>query len=258
MKSPLLAGLTLLALLAGIAAATPLACPAGPLAATGPALSPPGPGHWLGTDDLGRSVACLTAHGLRASLAVGLGVLALATSLGLAIGLAAGHLGGLPDAILSRLIALFQVVPRFLLALLAVALFGPSLPLIILVLGATSWTLVARLARAEAMTLTARPFTRAALALGCPPHRILIRHILPNALPPVRAALPVIAGGAVLAEAGLGFIGLGAAEAVSLGRLVAEAWPLIALAPWAGLAPVAALMLLVLAFLATAGGSRHG
>lgn len=249
-------GLALLAGLALAAGLAPAACPGGPLAAVAPALTAPQPGLWLGSDDLGRSVGCLTAHGLRASLAVAFGTLALALALGLAVGLVAGRAGGATDAALMRLTAGFQVVPRFFLALLAVALFGASLPLIVLVLGATSWTLVARLARAEAMALTARPFVLAAEALGAPPGRVLLRHILPNALPPVRAVTPVIAGGAVMAEAGLGFLGLGAPGTVSLGRLVAEAYPFAALAPWMSLAPIAALVALMLALMAAAGALR--
>ncbi|MCC6007614.1 MAG: ABC transporter permease, partial [Rhodobacteraceae bacterium] len=213
------AGLAVLALLALAALAAPLACTGGPLAAVAPPLMPPAPGPdpalWLGSDDLGRSVACMTAFGLRASSVVATGTLAIALVVGLGTGLAAGAAGGFWDAVLSRLIAAFQVIPRFLLALVVVALFGPSLMLLVLVLGATSWTLVARIARAEAMSLGRRPFVLAAHALGAGPGRIILRHILPNALPPVRSALPLVAGGAIAAEAGLGFLGLGAPEATS-------------------------------------------
>lgn len=255
-----LAGLALLGVLALVAMAGPAACPAGALEAVGPPLAPPATGRgaalWLGTDDLGRSVACLVAHGLRASAGVGIGAGGLAMALGLALGLAAGARGGAWDAGLSLLIAGFQVLPRFLLALVVVALFGPSAVLMVLVLGLTSWTLPARIARAEAMRLARLPFVQAARALGAGPGRILWRHVLPNALPPLRGSLPVVAGGAVAAEAGLGFLGLGAPETVSLGRLVAEAYPFWSLAPWMSLAPIAALSALVLGIAAASGAMR--
>ena len=241
----LLGGLVLLAVL------SPLLCPGGPLVRVGPSFSAPDfgpdPRLWLGIDDMGRSVLCQCGFGLRASTLVGLGTLAVALGVGLGVGIVAGVSGGWVDRMLAQVVGLFQVVPRFFLALVVVALFGASLPLIVLVLGATSWTLVARMARAEAASIAGRPFVRAAVALGCGRGAILWRHVLPNALPPVRAAGPVIAGGAVLAEAGLGFLGLGAPNAVSLGRLVADAYPFLQIAPWISLAPIATLALLVLA-----------
>jgi peptide/nickel transport system permease protein len=245
-----LAAVAVLAGLAALALAAPVLCPGGPLARVGAPLMGPGAGAfalWLGTDDLGRGTACQIAFGLRSSAAVALGTLGIALGAGVAIGLAAGYGGGLLDAVLSRVVAAFQVLPRFFLAVLVAALFGPSLPLLILVLGATSWTTVARLARAETLSIRRRPYVMAAEALGCAPAAVLWRHVLPNALPPVIAAVPVIVGAAVLAEAALGFIGLGDGSATSLGRLIADAYPFFALAPWMSLAPVAALAALVLA-----------
>lgn len=251
-----LAAVAVLAVLALLALTAPDLCPGGALARVGPPLAPPAPGpfpRWLGTDDLGRGTACQIAFGLRASAAVGLGTLGLALGLGVGIGLVAGHGGGLADAALSRLIAAFQVLPRFFLAVLVAALFGPSLPMLVLVLGATSWTTVARLIRAETLSIGRRPYVMAAEALGCTPITVLRRHVLPNALPPVIAAVPVIVGAAVLAEAALGFIGLGDGSATSLGRLIADAYPFFALAPWMSLAPVTALAAMVLAVQAAVG-----
>lgn len=242
-------GLSVLAALAMLAAASPLICPGGPFARVATPLLAPGAGTfalWLGTDDLGRGVACQVAYGLQASYAVGLGTLALAVGIGVPIGLAAGYLGNPVDAMLVRVVAGFQVVPRFFLAVFASALFGPSLVLLMLVLGLTAWPLIARLVRTETQSLSRRPFVMAAEALGCSAAAVLWRHILPNALPPVRAAIPVVVGGAILAEAALGFIGLGDARMISLGRLIAEAYPFFMLAPWMSIVPACALIALVL------------
>lgn len=242
-------GLCVLASLAMLAATSPLLCPGGPFSRIATPLLPPIPGgfaQWLGTDDLGRGVACQVAYGLQASYAVGAGTLALALGIGVPVGLAAGYLGNPVDGMLVRVAAGFQVVPRFFLAVFASALFGPSLVLLMLVLGLTSWPLITRLVRTETQSLSRRPFVMAAEALGCSVAALLWRHILPHALPPVRAAIPVVVGGAILAEAALGFIGLGDARMVSLGRLIAEAYPFFMLAPWMSVGPACALIVLVL------------
>ena len=247
MRGSQMLALAVLASLALLALLVPVACPDGPFARAAAPLTPPGEATWLGTDDLGRSVGCQIGYGLRASLMIALGTLAITLVLGVGIGLLAGYFGGLVDAALARLIAAFQVVPRFFLAIVAAAFFGPSQTVLIVVLGLTSWPLVARIVRAETFSIRARPFVMAATALGCSTPAILRRHILPAALPPVRAASAVIIGAAVLAEAALGFIGLGDSRSASLGRLIAEAYPFFALAPWMSLAPVTVLAALILA-----------
>lgn len=241
--------LSLVILLGLVAAAVlaPAVCSEGPFGRVGEALMPPQAAFFLGTDDLGRSVACLTAFGLGASLAVSIGVLVLSLGIGIVLGLVSGYHGGLTDVVLSRVTAMFQVVPRFFLAIMVVALFGSSLMAIIIVLGVTSWPLIARLVRAETLSLRHQSFVLASRAMGCPDRVILVSHILPNAIPPVRASVAVVVGGAVLAEAALGFIGLSDGNSVSLGRLMAEAYPFFTMAPWMSLAPVTALVAFVVA-----------
>jgi len=246
-------GVIVLAAMSLAAGLAPWICPDGPLMRHGGALVAPGAEFWLGTDNLGRSVACLTLHGLRASLVVAGGVMGISLMIGLLVGLMSGLAPNRTDAALMRITAAFQVVPRFFLAILVAALFGPSLAGLILVLAATSWPLIARLIRAETLALREGQFVLAARALGCSPTAILWRHILANAIPPVRANLAALTAGAVAAEAALGFVGLGDGKVVSLGRLIADAYQLMSVAPWVSLVPVATLVAMVLALQAAIG-----
>ncbi|MGE4334924.1 MAG: ABC transporter permease [Pigmentiphaga sp.] len=228
------------------------------MARHGSALSPPGAEFWLGTDNLGRSVACLSFYGLRASLIVAGSVMGISLLLGLLVGLVTGLAPTRIDAALMQLTAAFQVVPRFFLAIVVAALFGPSLVGLILVLAATSWPLIARLIRAETLTLREGQFVLAARALGCSPMAILWRHILANAIPPVRASLAALTAGAVAAEAALGFVGLGDGKVISLGRLIADAYQFLFVAPWVSTVPVAVLVATVLALQASIGARGPG
>lgn len=236
----LLAGLGLVALLAP------------DMSAYGPferraALQPPSGLHPFGTDDLGRDVYSRVLHGARTSLLVGLGVGALSLLLGLAVGGPAGHRGGLADDLLMRLTEVVQVVPVFFLALLVIALFGPGLDRLVLVLGLTYWPITARLLRAQLFSLQGRDFVTAARMLGEPEAVLFLRHLLPNALPPVIVHASYVAGSAILVEAGLSFLGLGDPQAVSLGTMLQGAQGLLRVAPWTSLFPGLAVVLAVTA-----------
>lgn len=219
-------------------------------------LAPPGAGHWLGTDDLGRDVLGLLGRGAVTSLLVGAGGAGLALGLGLPLGLAAGLGGRWLDDGLTRLAELAALVPGVLLALVLAAFIGPSLPGLILVLGITAWSLPFRLARAQAMALRQAPHVRAAEALGAGFFRVLFRHVLPGAAPPVLVCAGVLFGAAVLAEAALAFVGLGDPARASWGRQVAEGLPLLSIAWWLVAAPAAALVTTAVAVGLLAGGSR--
>ncbi len=195
--------------------------------AGGVPLAPPGPGHWLGTDDLGRDALGLLGRGAVTSLLAGAGGAGLALGLGLPLGLAAGLGGRWLDDGLTRLAELAALVPGVLLALLLAASIRPSLPGLILVLGITAWALPFRLARAQAMALREAPHVRAAEALGAGFCRVLFRRVLPGAAPPVLACAGVLFGAAALA-----FVGLGDPARASWGRQVAEGLPLLAIAWW--------------------------
>jgi peptide/nickel transport system permease protein len=220
--------------------------PVDPFASVGSPLSPPSRAHALGTDDLGRDVLAGIVHGARTSLVVVLSVTALASVIGVAIGAVAGYRAGGTDDVLMRLTELVQVVPRFFLAVLVIALFGPGLDRLVLVLGLTSWPGIARVVRAETLSLARREFVEAAHALGAPALRVLTRHVLPNALPAAVVVVSVNAGVVILMEAGLGFIGLGDPHAISWGYLASNAQRFLRVAWWMALFPGAAIALAVL------------
>jgi peptide/nickel transport system permease protein len=244
-----LAGIGLLAGIVLIAATASISCPGGPLARMGPALSPPSPQLLGGADDIGRSVLCMTTYGLRTSLIIGSGSGALALALGILIGAFAGVVGGWPDILLMRLTEVIQTMPRLFLAILAAALFELKIAGLILVLGLTSWGVLARVVRAEAISLSAREFVLAARALGVTSTRIVLRHGLPNLYRPFLATAGPTIAGAILAEAALAYVGLGDQDAVSLGRMIADAYSFLGIAWWMSVVPMAALVLVTLSFL---------
>lgn len=238
----LVAGLAVVALLA------PVLAPADPYAISGPSLAPPGGAHLLGTDALGRDLLSGLLFGARASLFVAVGVAALVLVVGGTVGAFSAWLGGWWDDVLMRLTEFFQALPRFFLAILAIAVFGPGLQLLILVLGLTSWTMLARVVRAEVLSLKQREFVDAARALGASSARIVLRELLPNALPPALALLGLIMGRVLLVEASLGFLGLGDPNTVSWGLIAGSAQPYLRLAWWLPFFPGLAILLAVLGF----------
>ena len=148
-----------------------------------------------------------------------------------------------------RLTEVMLSIPRLFLAILAAALFEPNVTGLVLVLGTTSWGMLARVARAEAMALCAREFVLAARALGLTTPRLIVRHILPNVLSPLLATGGSIVAGTILAEAALSYVGLGDPGTVSLGRSIANAYPFIELAWWMSAAPITALIIVTLTFM---------
>lgn len=207
--------------------------PYGPLqtvATTGELRDEPPPwapdaAHWLGTDELGRDVAARLVHGARVSLFVALLTMLIAVGVGVIIGGVSGYLGGAVDAVLSRVLEVMQTFPLvfFLIALMAV-LRTQSLWPLVLALGLTRWTEVARLVRAEVLTLKTREFVLAARALGASPARIIGRHLLPNAMGPVVVVATFGVGSAILLETALSFLGIGVAPpTASWGELLTEA-----------------------------------
>jgi len=181
--------------------------------------------HWLGTDELGRDVAARLIHGARVSLLVGLLTMLIALGVGLLVGGVSGYAGGLTDVVLSRVLEVMQTFPLvfFLIALLSVLRTQSLWPLVI-ALGLTRWTEVARLVRAEVLSLESREFVLAARALGASPARIILRHLLPNALGPVLVVATFGVGSAILLETALSFLGIGLAPpTASWGELLTQA-----------------------------------
>jgi peptide/nickel transport system permease protein len=181
--------------------------------------------HWLGTDELGRDVAARLVHGARVSLGVALFTVLISVLVGLLVGGCAGYLGGATDAVLSRVTEVMTTFPLvfFLLALLALVRTQSLVPLV-LALGLTRWTDVARLVRAEVLSLKGRDFVLAARAMGASTPQVLWRHLLPNTLGPVIVTATFALGSAILLESALSFLGVGVAPpTASWGELLTEA-----------------------------------
>jgi peptide/nickel transport system permease protein len=229
-----------------VAALAPAIVPADPFASVAAPLSAPGRGQLFGTDDLGRDVLAGVVHGARTSLLVVAAVTALSTLIGVGVGAAAGSRPGAVDDLLMRATELVQVMPRFFLAVIVIALFGPGLDRLALVLGLTSWPGLARVVRAETLSIGRREFVEAARALGAASPRILLRHVLPHALPAATVVISLNAAGVILLEAGLGFIGLGDPKAMSWGYLANNAQRFLRVAWWMAAFPGAAIALAVL------------
>lgn len=242
------AGLAVVAIFVVLALLAPVLAPRDPGSLGPVAFVRPGATSPMGTDDLGRDILSRFLHGARVSLAVGTLAAAIAALLGIGIGGVAGYVGGMLDDVLMRLAEFFQVVPRFFLALVMVALFGPRLWIIIFVIGILSWPPVARLARAQVLSVRTREFVDAARALGAPPGTILGKHILPNAVAPLVVVSTLEIATAILLEAGLSFLGLGDPAVPSWGYMLNTAQKFLRTAWWLALFPGLGIFLTVLSF----------
>jgi len=218
-------------------------------AAAGEMVGEPSPRFYLaGTDSLGRDLAIRLLFAARRSLAVALVAVALALLLGVAIGSAAGIAGGWGDAILMRGVDVVMSIPRLLLYLLCAALLRPSTEMLIVVLGATTWTGMARIVRAKVMSLREGDLCLAARSLGATPRRVLFRHLLPQIGPLLAVSAALRLADTILLESALGFLGLSAPPpAVSLGDIIASGRDALANAWWIAFAPGLVIALLVLA-----------
>lgn len=221
--------------------------PTDPFAVTGPALAPPSLEHPFGTDDLGRDVLSGVVHGAGISMRVGFSAAACATLIGLVIGGLAGARAGVIDHGLMRATEFVQAIPRFFLVVLVVSLFGGRLWLIVLVIALTAWPATARVFRAQVLSTLGKDFVLAARAAGSDDAAILIRHVLPVTVAVVAAQVSYQAGGAILAEAGLSFLGLGDPTVMSWGTLLGAAHHTVREAWWIAVFPGLAITATVLA-----------
>jgi peptide/nickel transport system permease protein len=204
--------------------------------------------HALGTDRFGRDVWARLAYGARISLGVGVLAVLLSVSIGVLIGAASGFWPGAVGTLLLGLTDFALALPRVVLLLLLASLWQPSAALVVAVLGVTGWMTVARLVHGEVRALSARPFVESAVALGVGGPRVLMRHILPNAMTPVIVTAALGVGNAIMLEAGLSFLGLGVQPPTpSWGNLIASGRDTLVNAPWVATAPGVALVLVVVA-----------
>ena len=255
---PVTIGALVLTGLAMAAVAAPLLAPAGPYAtALDARLLPPHTGHCLGQDSLGRDVLARILYGARVSLAVGASTVTLSLAIGVALGALAGYRGGGVDALLGRLIDVLLAFPGLLLAIALAAVLGPGLRNVVLALTLLGWTGYARLTRAEVAALRRRDFVVAAEALGARPVRIVVRHVLPLALPVLLVQAAFGMGAAIVAEAGLSFLGLGApAPLPSWGAMIDEGRSFLLVAPHLTVFPGLALAATVTALQLLGDGLR--
>jgi peptide/nickel transport system permease protein len=210
-------------------------------------LHPPGADSWLGYDDLGRPVWDRLVHGAGTSFFAALWVMLLSLTIGTAVGLVSGWLGGIYDRVVVHVIDIFLAFPGLLLAIALAGLLGPGLDNVIIALSAVGWVGYARLARAQTLSLKQREHVRAALALGARTPRILLRHVLPLLSAPLIVEATFGVAGVVIAEAGLSFLGLGVqAPAASWGNMLRDGTRYMLMAPHLVLAPGLALLLVVL------------
>jgi peptide/nickel transport system permease protein len=212
-------------------------------------LDSPSSRHPLGTDQLGRDVFSRMLYGARVSLAVGFVSVGIATLIGIALGSAAGYHGGTIDAMVMRLVDLMLVFPRFFLLLAVLGFLRPSIWTIMAVIGLTGWMSVARLVRAEFLSLREREFVLWSQSIGASAFRIIWRHILPNAIAPVLVAITLGIPAAILAESGLSFLGLGVQPPhATWGNILSEGKDAIEIGWWLSVYPGLAILVTVLSY----------
>ena len=248
------AGLAVLAVFCALALLAPLLFGRSELDVTRTAdveLAPPGAGHWLGTDENGRSVLALVVWGARVSLLVGFSATAISMVIGTTVGVASGWFRGLLGALLQRLTDWFLVIPFLPLAIVLATVLQASLLTVVVVIGVTSWPGTARLVRAQTLSVASRPYVERATALGAGDRHVMTRHVLPNVMPLVLANTTLTVAVAILAETTLSFLGLGDPFAVSWGRLLDDAFTAGAISSgawWYLLPPGLCVVAVVLAF----------
>lgn len=221
-------------------------------------LLPPGAGHWLGTDSQGRDVLSRVLYGARISVVVGLVSQSVAVAIGVTAGLIAGYYGRWVDTLVMRLADVTLAFPTLLLLIAVAAAMRPSLPLIFVLIGIVGWAGLARLVRGQVLVLRGAEYVLASRALGARDRRVLWRHLLPNVRSPVIVAATLGIAGAMMAEAALSFLGLGAQPPTpSWGAMVADGTDLLRVAPWVSVAPGVAIGLAVLGFNLVGDGLRE-
>lgn len=212
--------------------------------------APPGDGHLLGTDEIGRDVFSRLLYGGRVSVLVGLSAVVVQLVVGITLGAIAGYRGGFVDAVVMRITEIVMCFPFYAIAITLAAIFGASIWNVILIIGLLHWTGLARLVRGELMSLREREFVLAARAMGIGPVTIVLRHLLRNAYGPILVYATLAVANGILAEAALSFLGLGVRQPQpSWGNMLSAAQSMRVLTYqwWLWIPPGAAIVLMVLA-----------
>ncbi|HCE67122.1 MAG: peptide ABC transporter permease [Geobacteraceae bacterium GWC2_55_20] len=233
-----------------ISLAAPLIAPYDPNAINAwKVLSPPSWQNWFGTDELGRDVLSRVLFGARISLKVGFVAVGIAVTIGTVIGLLSGYYSGAVDSVLMRLVDIMLCFPAFFLILAVITFLEPSIWYIMIVIGLTGWMGVARLVRAETLSIREMDYIMAARCIGCSNARIIFRHILPNAVSPVLVSATLGVAGAILTESALSFLGIGVQPPTpSWGNILTSGKDYIEFAWWLSLFPGLAILVTVLAY----------
>jgi peptide/nickel transport system permease protein len=246
------AGVLMVISLALVAVFAPLLAPHDPIRAVANTFGDPGAPSLafpLGTDQLGRDELSRIIFGARISLTVGVAAMLVTIAIGVTIGLLSGFFGGAIDFALMRFTDVMLTLPALLLAMALVSVLRPSMLSILMVIGLVSWTGVARVVRAETLSMAQRDFVLAARALGAPARRLIVRHVFPNVMPIIVVMAVLGTSGTLLLDAGLSFLGLGVPPPTpSWGRMIEEATAYFRTAPWLALFPGVAIFYAVLGF----------
>jgi peptide/nickel transport system permease protein len=253
-----LIGLAVVLMFVALALFAPWLAPQDPIATSWGAIrKAPSVEHWFGTDEIGRDVFARVVWGTRASLLAGVVSVSISLLLGVPIGLAAGFLGGWVDSVISRVTDAFLACPFLILAIALAAFLGPSLTNAMIAIGVSATPIFVRLTRAQVLNIKVEDYIEAARAVGNPPWRIALRHVLPNVSAPLIVQATLAIAAAVIAEASLSFLGLGQQPpAPSWGSMLNTAKNFIDNAPWMAIWPGLAIFLLVLSFNLLGDGLR--
>lgn len=219
---------------------------------------PPSPEHLLGTDDLGRDMLSRIIYGSRVSLQVGVIAVGIATTLGVALGLVAGYVGGRADDVIMRFVDAVQAFPGLILALALAAALGPSIRNVMIAIGVVSMPAIARLTRGQTLSVREREFVAAAQVMGASPVAITLRHIWPNVTAPIIVQATLLVATAIVTEASLSFLGVGVQPPTpSWGAMLRTGSQYLEVAPWIAFAPGVAIFVTVLAFNFIGDGLRR-
>ena len=251
-------GLVVIAFFIALAVLAPIVSPYDPLATSWNAVrKAPSAAHWFGTDEIGRDVLARVIWGARASLLAGVVSVLISLTIGVPIGLLAGYAGGKVDMLISRLTDAVLACPFLILAIALAAFLGPSLTNAMIAIGVSATPVFIRLTRGQTLAIKAEEFVLAARAIGNPPWRVALGHVLPNVVPALIVQGTLAIAAAVIAEASLSFLGLGQQPpAPSWGSMLNTAKNYIDNAPWMAIWPGLSIFMLVLSFNLVGDGLR--